>query len=63
MLETGPVVAHAGEEALYVLAPLLVLYVGWRVWDRRWGKGSTGTDEGDDAPDQGPPPPEGTHSS
>lgn len=34
MLDTAPVVAHAGEESLYVLVPLLVLFVAWRVWDR-----------------------------
>lgn len=61
MLATGTVVAHAGEEALYVLVPLLVLYVGWRVWNRRWGEASTGGDESDAAPDQGSPPSEGSH--
>ncbi len=60
MLATGTVVAHAGEEALYVLVPLLVLYVGWRVWDRRWGEASSGADE-DDTPEQRSPPSEGSH--
>lgn len=34
MLDTAAVVAHAGEESLYVLVPLLVLFIAWRVWDR-----------------------------
>lgn len=37
VLDTTTVVAHAGEEALYVVVPLILLFVGWRVWDRLRG--------------------------
>lgn len=55
------VVAHAGEEVLYVLVPLLVLYVGWRVWDRRWGAASAEPGEDDAATDHHSTPPRGSH--
>lgn len=55
------VVAHAGEEVLYVLVPFLVLYLGWRVWDRRWGKTSTEPGEDDAAPEPRATPPKGSH--
>lgn len=63
MLETATVVAHAGEEMLYVLGPLLVLLVGWWVWDRRRGGSSPEAHEADEADesasDQGSTPPDG----
>lgn len=31
------VIAHMGEQALYVLVPLAVVFLGWRVWDRLRG--------------------------
>lgn len=61
MLATATVVAHAGEEMLYVLAPLLVFLVGWWVWDRRRGVSSHEADEAHEAAsDQGSTPPDGT---
>lgn len=52
MLDTAPVVAHAGEESLYVLVPLLVLFIAWRVWDRlRNGVAADPDADGDDTGD------------
>lgn len=49
---THAVVAHAGEEVLYVLGPVLVLFVGWRVWERLRGAAAAEPDaDGDDAGD------------
>lgn len=65
MLAAATVVAHAGEEMLYVLAPLLVFLVGWWVWDRRRGVSSVEADEADEADgavsDQGSTPPDDPH--
>lgn len=54
------VVAHAGEETLYVLVPLLVLFLGWSLWDRRRGDPTAGANEEDDAArGEGSSPPDG----
>lgn len=47
MFETATVLAHAGEEVFYVLAPLAVLFVGWLIWERLRGALSGDEDESD----------------